>query len=176
MSDGIADFAVGCCEHDCGRPSWSKLALRLAVLYVVLASMCWVESRFRNQGVVVRGTADIVGGGPKNTRLVRYQFHDPQSGALRVNTVTVPECAAPKTAAVAIEYIPGEYPRSRLLTQARPEAIPIFFWVNIVFGIGALGLVGYLAWEANHTLPRESTRQRARMRARLKRQLQGRQS
>ncbi len=173
MSDGLSDFAVGYCEHDCGRPSWGRVAFKLALLYVALASLCWIESRFRQHGIQVQGTAEIVGGGPKNTRLVRYQFHDPQTGALRVNTVTVPESAAPKSAAVAIEYLPGEYPRSRLRAQARPEAIPIFFWVNIVFGIGVLGLVGYLAWEANHTLPRESTRQRARMRARLKRQLRG---
>lgn len=153
MSDGLMGIAADCCSHDYGRPSWGRVIFKLVVLYGMLATACWIECRFRSQGIELDASVEIVGGGPKNSRLVRYRFQDPMTGLPRMNTVSVPEHMAPQTQNVRIEYIPGTYPTSRLKSSALPWTPSLFFWINVVFFTAAAGVIGFVAWEANHPLP-----------------------
>lgn len=153
MSDGLMGIAADCCSHDFGRPSWGRVIFKLVVLYGMLATACWIECRFRSQGIELDASVEIVGGGPKNSRLVRYRFQDPMTGLPRMNTVSVPEHMAPQTQNVRIEYIPGTYPTSRLKSSALPWTPSLFFWINVVFFTAAAGVIGFVAWEANHPLP-----------------------
>lgn len=152
MFDGAMDFGADYCSHDCGRPSWGRVVFKLVVLYVMLATACWIECRFRGQGIELDASAEVVGPGPKNTRLVRYRFQDPTTGLPRMNTVRVAEHMTPQTQTVRIEYIPGLYPTSRLKSLAVPWMPNLFFWVNAVFFTVLAGVIGFVAWEANHPI------------------------
>ena len=153
MFDGVMDVGADYCSHDCGRPSWGRVVFKLVVLYLMLATACWVECRFRGQGIELDASAEIVGAGPKNSRLVRFRFQDPTTGLPRMNTVSVPEHLAPQAQTVRIEYIPGQYPTSRLKSSAVPWMPSLFFWVNVVFFTAVAGVIGFVAWEANHPIP-----------------------
>ena len=152
MFDSFMDSGADCCSNDYGRPSWGRVYFKLAVLYLMLATACWVECRFRREGIELDGSVETVGMGPKNSRLVRYRFRDPTTGLPRMNTVYVPEHLAPETKTVRIEYIPGIYPTSRLKSSALTSAPSIFFCINVVFALVMLSVVGSVAWEANHPI------------------------
>lgn len=153
MLDSFMDFGADYCSNDYGRPSWGRVLFKLAVLYLMLATACWVECRFRREGIELDGSVETVGSGPKNLRLVRYRFRDPTTGLPRMNTVYVPEHMTPETQTVRIEYIPGIYPTSRLKSSALSSAPSIFFCINVVFALVVAGVVGFVAWEANHPIP-----------------------
>lgn len=153
MFDSFMDFGADCCSNDYGRPSWGRVLFKLAVLYLMLATACWVECRFRREGIELDASAETVGIGKNNSRLVRYRFRDPTTGMSRMNTVSVPEHMAPETQTIRIEYIPGIYPTSRLKSPALSSAPSIFFCINVIFVLVVVGVVGGVAWEANHSIP-----------------------
>ena len=152
MLDGWADTLADCSSNHCGRPSWSKVVCRLVLLYLVMAAMCYTETRFRKHGIELQARTEVIGAGPKCSKLVRYHFHDPVTGIARMNTVTIPRHQNPPGATALIEYIPGEYPTSRLKDQARPGCVSFFFWMNIVYFACVVGFIGYLAYEANRPI------------------------
>ncbi len=161
MFDGAMGVATDFCAHDCGRPSWGRLVLKSVVLYVILATACYIECRFRRESIELDASVEIVGGGPKNNRVVRYCFRDPTNGLPRMNTVTVPEHLSPKTTTARIEYIPGVYPTSRLKSSSLPWAPSVFGVVNALFFGGIACVIGSVIWEANHPLPGKRIRSRA---------------
>ena len=156
MLDGWIENVADCSSNDFGRPTWLKVFIRLFLLYLVLAAMCYTESRFRKHAIELVARTEVIGAGPKCSQLIRYHFHDPVTGAARMNTVTIPRNQKPPSATALIEYIPGEYPTSRLKEQARPGSITIFYWMNLVYCACAAGFIGYLAWEANRPICRTS--------------------
>ena len=81
-----------------------------------------------------------------------------------MNTVTVPERLAPAGPLASIEYISGQYPSSRLKSQARPEIASVFFWLNVILLGSIAGLIGYIVWEAHCPIPRSSQRSNGRYR------------
>jgi len=154
MLDGWADCATDYCSHDSGRPTWSRLAIKLFLAYLILAAACWTESRFRKEGIELEARVELVGQGPKGSQLVRYHFRDPMTGTPRMNTVGLPRNQELPKRTALIEYIPGEFPSSRLKIQARPYCINLFVWMNIVFIAAATGFIIYVAREANRPIRR----------------------
>ena len=118
MSDGLMGIAADCCSHDFGRPSWGRVIFKLVVLYGMLATACWIECRFRSQGIELDASVEIVGGGPKNSRLVRYRFQDPMTGLPRMNTVSVPE----HMARILIHHVAAVQLANAVVAQTRPLA------------------------------------------------------
>ncbi len=167
MSDGWVDVASGLCEPDYQRQTPVRLVIKLIVLYIVFAAVCWGESLFRRHGIELEATVETVGAGPKGDRRIRYHFRDPVTGMARMNTVSVREDLAPRGQTALIEYIPGDVPSSRLKIQARPYVISVFFWLNVVLLSAIGGLLGYIAWEANRPIARSSERRNGRLRLRL---------
>jgi hypothetical protein len=154
-----------------GRFSWSRLCLKLAIAYVVLAFFCWEEMRYRLAAVDVAAEVKVVGRDNQGRSLVRYTFRDPQTGAHRENTVAIAAARQPAGATATVQYIPGELFASRLASQARPHIVAVFAATNAVLVLGAAGLIGYWAWEANH---RPLTRQQRAVAAyRRKRRMTG---
>lgn len=151
MSDGDlgADFD---CDPSCGywygRFSWPRLLLKLVIAYAMLTFFCWQEVRYRFHAIEVTADVEVVGRHPKGGTLVRYSFHDPQTGQRKQNTVTVAE--RPTAATASVQYIPGDLSSSRLASQARPAAVTIFVTINTLLLLAAAGTIGYWAWEANH--------------------------
>ncbi len=154
MLGGWADTLCDCSSNYFGRHSWSKVVCRLVLLYLVMAGLCYTETRFRKHGIELQARTEVIGAGPKCSKLVRYHFHDPVSGIARMNTVTIPRHQNLPGATALIEYIPGEYPTSRLKDQARPGCVSFFFWMNIVYFSGVTALIVYLAYEANRPIRR----------------------
>ena len=81
-----------------GRFSWSRLCLKLAIAYVVLAFFCWEEMRYRLAAVDVAAEVKVVGRDNQGRSLVRYTFRDPQTGAHRENTVAIAAAAGSRQA------------------------------------------------------------------------------
>jgi hypothetical protein len=148
----IASDACSGPVHGCGSGRWLGLFFRLLIAYLILAALCWIELGFRDKSVDVEANFEIAGAGPKNTVWVRYHFRDPVTGKPRMGTEVVHPDRVPAGQTTTVEYIPGEFPSSRLKSEARPEIPPIFFWLNVVFVTGLAGLIGYIAWEANRPL------------------------
>jgi hypothetical protein len=162
--DGWTDVALDRCGSDYGRPSSGRLLFKLVMLYIVLAVLCHSECLFRKHAIELEAKVETIGevrcGGrrPQTCMLIRYHYRDPITGKPRFNTVTVPKNLSPAGPAATIEYIPGEPPSTRLKAQARPAVISIFFWVNVVLLTAIAGVIGCIAWEANHPIPRSSER------------------
>ncbi len=53
-----------------------------------------------------------------------------------------------------IQYLPGEYPRSRLAIQAKPAVVTIFLSINAVLVLIGVGGLVWLSQEAQAKLPR----------------------
>lgn len=148
-------IAADACDgpvHGCGSGRWLNLLLRLFIAYLILAALCWIELGFRKKSVDVEAKVELAGAGPKNTVWVRYHFRDPVTGKPRMGTEVVNPDRAPVGQTAIVEYIPGEYPWSRLKSEARPGLPSFFFWLNVIFAAAFAGLLGYIAWEANHPL------------------------
>ncbi len=159
MYDSLADSALSSCGDGPTPATWSRLFLKLGVAYVALAALSCTECSFRDQSVEVEGRVEPVGAGPKpNTLMVRYHFTDPVTHKPRMNTTRLPVHLVPNTPTAIVQYIPGEMPSSRLKVETRSEMPSVFFWVNVVFGVAAMGLIGYIAWEANHPIQRPRNR------------------
>jgi hypothetical protein len=158
MSDGWTDIGTDyCSQHDCRPTAW-KLVIRLVIMYAILATMSLCESRFRSRGIELEARVETVGAAPKGGLLVRYHFRDPVSGLPRMNTVTVPKNLAPQGPTAPIEYIPGEYPTSRLKSQAKPVITTVFFWLNAILLAGIAGVIGFIVWEGHRPIRRSSER------------------
>jgi hypothetical protein len=170
MLDGFTDFAIGYCDHDVGRPSLGRLIPKIIVAYLLITAMFLTESQFRKHGIDLEARVETIGETKLQGKcagtglLVRYHFRDPVTGQPRMNTVALPRHLAPTTQMATIEYIPGEYPTSRLKVQQRPIIFSIYFWINAIFMTVIIGLIGCVAWQAHHPIPRSSER-----RVRLKR-------
>ena len=164
MSEGLMDVAADVCSNDSGRPTLWRLVIKLVIVYAILAMISLAESRFRAQGIELQANVETIGRNLKGELLVRYHFRDPVTGLTRMNTVTVPEHLAPRGLVATIEYIPCEYPSSRLKGQARPEIASVFFWVNVVLLSSIASLIGYIIWEMHHPIPRSSQRINGRYR------------
>jgi hypothetical protein len=144
-------------DYGCGSGRWMRLTVKLVIAYFTLAALCWIELKFRQQSIDLEARVEIVGDGPRKcgspaTLRVRYHFHDPLTGKPRMNTELVNRDRAPVLGTATVEYVPGEYPMSRLKSEAHPAAPSIFLWVNAVFFSGVAGLLGYIAWEANRPI------------------------
>lgn len=159
MSELWVDTAGDYCSSDlgCGRGLWYRLAFRLFIVYLFLATLCWIELKFRKESIEVDARFEIVGSGPShrgtcNSVNVRYNFTDPVTGKPRMNTEVVRMDRVPSGRITTVEYIPGEYPWSRLKSEAYTGTPALFLWVNVIFFTGVVGLIGYIAWEANHPI------------------------
>lgn len=158
MFDGFNDFALEYCANDHGRQKWPGIVIRLILLYLVLAGACWTESQFRSHGIDVEAKIEVIGVGPKETQLVRYTYPDPTTNLPRMNTVTLGRGVKVPGAIDIIEYIPGEYPTSRLKIQARPLAFSLFAWLNVIYAGCVMGFLWYLARQANRPIRRRPIR------------------
>ena len=164
MWDNWADHALDQCGSDYGRPLSGRFLFKLVFVYIILGTMCHTEQLFRAHSLEVEAKVETVGevrgGGrrPQECLLIRYHYHDPATGQLRQNTVQVPKTRSPVGPTTTIEYIPGQPPRTRLKEQARPILISVFFWLNVLFALAIAGLIGMIAWEANHPIARSSER------------------
>ena len=112
-------MAISCLR----MPYVGRMDRKRCRLQFELAAMCYTESRFRKHAIELVARTEVIGAGPKCSQLIRYHFHDPVTGAARMNTVTIPRNQKPPSATALIEYIPGEYPTIRLNEQARPACI-----------------------------------------------------
>ncbi|HET6425623.1 MAG TPA: hypothetical protein VFG20_18180 [Planctomycetaceae bacterium] len=161
MYDSWADSALESCNDGCGDVRWIRLTLKIIIAYISLAALSCAECAFRDESVEVEGLVEAIGRGPKpHMVLVRYEFTDPVTHRPRVSTTHLPERLVPKTQTATVQYIAGDMPSSRLKIETRTTVPSVFFWVNVVFAIAVTGLLGYLAWEANHPIPRPRNRVR----------------
>ncbi len=155
------------------RFSWRRLFVRLAILYLVAAFICWEEVRYRSSAVPLTGDVEFARSAPEGRLQVRYHFADPATGARRQNTVTVPESLRPPGPTAPIQVIPGNFSSSRLASQARPGFVTAFAIANGVLLLAGLAVIAAWAREAN---PRQLNREQlaARAYARLGRRLRER--
>ncbi len=161
MYDTCADSALDSCSDGVGCITRGRLVLKIAIAYVALAALCWMERDFRFHSQEVEGRIEIVGTVPKNNMTrVRYHFTDPVTHQSRMNTTALPAHLVPRTQTAVVQYIPGDFPSSRLKIETRSGIPPLFFWLNVVFGMGIVGFVSYLAWEAHRPIPRPKNRVR----------------
>jgi hypothetical protein len=139
-------------DHPWRSGFWLRVALKLAIVYLLVAWAYWEEVRFRVSGIRVEGrVVEMFDSGPQSRRLlVKYRFNDPETGAPRVNSAEIGQAVRPTAEIVAVDYIPGEYFHSRLAVQARPSAPWVFWSLNATLGTTFLVGLGYLIWEANH--------------------------
>jgi hypothetical protein len=128
----------------CGR-----IVLKLSVVYLLTAYWSWEELRYRTSGIEVPAEVKRVGRTPKGLLEVRYTFRDPTTRAMRHNTVAIQESQFPESGKSPVQYLPGENPQSRLLSQARPAALWIFIGINSVLAASVATLICYVVWEAN---------------------------
>jgi hypothetical protein len=135
-------------DHWYGSFSWRRLFVRLAVLYVVAAFLCWQEVRYHTSAVALTGEVEFARSAPEGRLQVRYHFADPVTGARRQNTVIVPESLRPAGATVPIQVIPGRLSSSRLAAQARPGFVTAFAVANAVLLLAGLGVIAAWAREA----------------------------
>lgn len=126
-----------------------KLCLLCVVFYVLLGWCCWTELRYRSSvelpaqfsviGKVIRGSRHE----SREMRCLRYTFQDPVTGQRRQNTVEVPPSQVPAGQRVLIQYLSGEYPQSRLVIQAKPWMVNVFYsFTAMLILTGVAGLVG----------------------------------
>lgn len=154
-TSGALDFA--CSDSGlCSGNFWGRLILKLSIIYVVCGIWAWDELRYRAEGTELTAKAQVVGEvrqcgrwGCHDNSLVRYEFRDPKTGTLRHNTVTVPKKIAPDSGTAQIQFLPGEYPQSRLLSQARPSSVWAFGIMSVMLLVACLGFIGHAAWLAN---------------------------
>lgn len=128
---------------------WIRIVLKLGVVYLLVAYWSWEEVRYRTSGIEVPAEVKRVGRASKGLLEVRYTFRDPTTRAMRHNTVAIQESQFPESGKSQVQYLPGENPQSRLLSQARPAALWIFIGINGVLAAAVATLIGYVAWEAN---------------------------
>ena len=126
-----------------------RIVLKLGVVYLLVAYWSWEEVRYRTSGIEVPAEVKRVGRAPKGLLAVRYTFRDPTTRAMRHNTVAIQESQFPESGRSQVQYLPGENPQSRLVSQARPAALWVFIGINGVLAAAAATLIGYVAWEAN---------------------------
>ncbi len=155
MIDGLTNIGIDAMGNDCGRPSWGKVIFKALLLYMILAGFCWMECLFRDKGIEVDGTAEVIGAvnvKGRNLAVVRYHFRDPVSGQPRMNTVHLGEHSVPTTPVVKVEYVPGDFPSSRLKQMAHPMLPGFFFWVHVIFFVGLAAFIGWIALDANQPI------------------------
>ena len=158
LMDSFADFG-GTFAHCDEGSSWRfRITIRLVIAYIVLAIASFAESQFCSRGMELEARIETVGQAGNGDLRIRYHFRDPLTGAPRMNTVVVHDDQVPRGQSATIEYIPGEMPTSRLKSQARPQVLHWFFWVNVVFVAGIAGMVGFIAWEGMRPIPKSSER------------------
>lgn len=158
LMDSFADFSGSFAHGDQGL-SWPyRIMTRLVIAYILLSVSSYAESQFRSRGIELEARVETVGQDRNGGLRIRYHFRDPVTEAPRMNTVVVPDNQVPTGQTATIEYIPGEIPTSRLKSQARPQVLHWFFWVNVVFVAGIAGMVGFIAWEGMRPIPKSSER------------------
>lgn len=128
---------------------WTRIVLKLFVVYLLVGYWSWEELRFRASGIELPAKVERIGRTPKGLLVARYTFRDPSSNQARSNTVHVPDSLFPNSGSTSIQFISGENSQSRLSCQARPEALWIFIGMNGVLLTAFVVLIGCVAWEAN---------------------------
>ncbi len=137
-----------------------KLVAWLVILDILLGWCCWTELKYRGamelpaKFVVVGGVVQADRHGSHELHCLRYTFRDPRTGLLRQNTVHIPPSMVPHGQEVMIQYIPGEYLRSRLVIQAKPAVVTVFYTINAVLVLIGVGGLVWLSREAQGKLPR----------------------
>lgn len=140
-----------------------KLVLLVLVSYVLLAWCCWTELCYRNslelpaQFTVVGNVIHTSRHGKREMHCLRYTFQDPVTGQRHQNTVEIPPSQVPAGQHVMIQYLPGEYSKSRLALQARPEVVTVFYSITALLVLIGVGALVWLSREA-HTQPPRGVR------------------
>jgi hypothetical protein len=150
-----------------GRPTWTKVLVRLVVLYVVMMYLCWREVRYANRGIELPAVVEVVQLKPRGGARVRYSFIDPGDHRVRHNTQMVGGNAPPAGSRVTIQVIHGDTTSSRLKSSANPVLIWVFYSVTALLLLSVTALLVYWSREAHR---RPLTRQqRAVLAARAQR-------
>lgn len=140
--------------------SKGKLVAWLVILDILFGWCCWTELKYRGamelpaKFAVVGSVTHCDRHGSHELHCLRYTFRDPHTGQRRQNTVHIPPSLVPQGQEVMIQYLPGEYPRSRLALQARPVVVTVFYVINGVFVVACASVLVWLAAEAKRKLPR----------------------
>lgn len=137
-----------------------KFVLLVVVSYVLLAWCCWTELCYRNslelpaQFTVVGNVIHTSRQGNREMHRLRYTFQDPVTGQRHQNTVEILPSLVPAGQRVTIQYLPGEYSRSRLAVQARPEMVTVFYSITALLALIGVGALAWLSREAHIQPPR----------------------
>lgn len=152
MECDVADFVDGDDFNFRRSGFWLRIAIKVAIVYAMFGFFYWEEIRFQTAGMRLEGrVVEMYAVGDRQAGLlIKYDFHDPLTGTRRHDAAEIGEALRPTTDVVAVEYIPGEFPRSRLAMESRPGVKWVFLGMTATFGTTVLMLLGYLAWEANH--------------------------
>ncbi len=137
-----------------------KLVAWLLILDLLLGWCSWSELKYQG-AMELPANFKVVGSvthcdrhGSHELHSLRYTFRDPQTGQPRQNTVHIPPSQVPQGQEVMIQYLPGEYPRSRMAIQAKPAVVTIFLSINAVLVLIGVGGLVWLSQEAHGKLPR----------------------
>ena len=155
------DFTVGFADASEGQTATKcKFVAWLVIFDVLLGWCCWTELRYRSS-VELPAQFSVIGNvvhhgrhGSREMHCLRYTFRDPQTDLRRQNTVEILPSMVPAGQQVMIQYLPGEYPRSRLVIQAKPVVVTVFFSINAVLALIGVGGLAWLSREAQTKLPR----------------------
>ncbi len=155
------DATIGFADASQGQ-AWTKTKLIawFVIFDVLLSWCCWTELKYRGAmelPAIFKVVGSVTHGdrhGSRKLHCLRYTFRDPRTGQPRQNTVHIPPSQVPLGQEVMIQFLPGEYPRSRLAIQAKPAVVTIFLSINAVLVLVGVGGLVWLSREAQAKLPR----------------------